>query len=167
MTNTVTAVKNAQLAQSPVVVLGGATATMLKDRGSLQDIDQLSLFRPLVKWLASARRVADLGPLLEEAFRVARQGVPGPVFLECPLDLLYEEETVRDWYGVGASAAGGLAGRALGWYLERHLNRLFRGSERSSASTAGAPAVPTPPQRAVRAPGAGRRQPGDPAAGGD
>ena len=30
-TNTITAVKNAQLAQSPVVLLGGATATILKD----------------------------------------------------------------------------------------------------------------------------------------
>src|SRR5574341_1293436 len=40
LTNTVTAVKNAQLAQSPVIVLGGATATILKGRGSLQDIDQ-------------------------------------------------------------------------------------------------------------------------------
>src|SRR5438309_6667186 len=49
-TNTVTAVKNAQLAQSPVVVLGGATATLLKGRGSLQDIDQMALMRPHVKW---------------------------------------------------------------------------------------------------------------------
>src|SRR5216684_539801 len=42
LTNTITAVKNAQLAQSPVVVLGGATATLLKGRGSLQDIDQMA-----------------------------------------------------------------------------------------------------------------------------
>src|SRR5262245_13147460 len=32
-TNAVTAVKNAQLAESPLVVLGGATATILKGRG--------------------------------------------------------------------------------------------------------------------------------------
>src|SRR5215470_13149707 len=43
VTNTITAVKNAQLAQSPVVVLGGATATILRGRGSLQDIDQMAL----------------------------------------------------------------------------------------------------------------------------
>ncbi|MFZ9017671.1 MAG: thiamine pyrophosphate-binding protein, partial [Ilumatobacteraceae bacterium] len=42
VTNTITAVKNAQMAQSPVVVLGGATGTILKGRGSLQDIDQLA-----------------------------------------------------------------------------------------------------------------------------
>ena len=42
ITNTVTAVQNAVLAQSPLVLLGGAAATMLKGRGSLQDVDQLA-----------------------------------------------------------------------------------------------------------------------------
>ena len=98
VTNTITAVKNAQLAQSPLVILGGATGTILKGRGSLQDIDQISLFRPHVKWVASASKVRELVPLVERAFLVARQGVPGPVFVECPVDLLYDEATVRDLY---------------------------------------------------------------------
>ena len=41
VTNTVTAIKNAQMSESPVVLLGGAAATLLKGRGALQDIDQL------------------------------------------------------------------------------------------------------------------------------
>ena len=36
LTNTVTAVKNARMAHSPVVLLGGATVGLLKNRGSLQ-----------------------------------------------------------------------------------------------------------------------------------
>src|SRR5512136_1636335 len=43
VTNTLTALQNARLAQSPVVLLGGATATVLRGRGALQDIDQLAL----------------------------------------------------------------------------------------------------------------------------
>ncbi|KGL97976.1 Acetolactate synthase-like, partial [Charadrius vociferus] len=43
VTNTVTAVKNAQMAESPVLLIGGAAATLQKGRGALQDIDQLSL----------------------------------------------------------------------------------------------------------------------------
>lgn len=125
-TNTVTAVKNAQLAQSPVVLLGGATATILDGRGSLQDIDQMALFRPHVKWLASARRMRDLVPALDEAFRAAAEGVPGPVFLECPVDLLYDESVVREWYSEG-SGGGGLKSRLQRLYLELHLRRLFRG----------------------------------------
>ena len=98
-TNTITAVKNAQMAQSPVVVLGGATATMLRGRGSLQDIDQMALMGPHVKWATRVTRVRDLVPVLEEAFTLAREGVPGPVFVECPVDLLYPAELVRTWYG--------------------------------------------------------------------
>ncbi|NCF65043.1 MAG: thiamine pyrophosphate-binding protein, partial [Chloroflexi bacterium] len=45
VTNTVTAVKNAQAAQSPVVLIGGAVPTALRGRGALQDIDQLSLLK--------------------------------------------------------------------------------------------------------------------------
>ena len=43
LTNTITALKNAQLAQSPVLLLGGAAPTALQGRGALQDIDQKAL----------------------------------------------------------------------------------------------------------------------------
>src|SRR5689334_2795574 len=95
LTNTITAVKNAQVAQSPIVLLGGAAPTALRGRGALQDIDQMALLRPHVKWAGAARRVAELPNLLEQAFRAAQSGVPGPAFLECPIDLLYDEATVR------------------------------------------------------------------------
>ena len=45
VTNTITAIKNAQMAQSPLLLFGGAAATLLKGRGSLQDIDQISVMR--------------------------------------------------------------------------------------------------------------------------
>ncbi len=156
VTNTVTALKNAQMAQSPVVLLGGAAATLLKGRGALQDIEQMPLIRPHVKWAASARAVRELAPLLEEAFRQARAGVPGPVFLECPIDLLYPETLVRQMYGAsagdgaageaGESAAkdggGGLAGWALRFYLRRHLARLFRPGRAIAAGAIASGAVP-------------------------
>lgn len=125
LTNAMTAVTNARLAASPIVVLVGATATVLKGRGSLQDIDQRALAAPHVKWFTSARRVRDLPGLVREAFTRARAGVPGPVCLECPVDLLYPETVVRTWYGVGASQAPTLAGRLQRAYLRWHLRRVF------------------------------------------
>ena len=124
VTNTITAVKNAQLAQSAVIVLGGAAATLLKGKGALQDIDQMALFAPHVKWAASVARVRDIIPALERAFLEARTGVPGPVFVELPVDLLYDQELVRGWY-MAAGKGGGLAGAALRMYLNRHLSRVF------------------------------------------
>ena len=47
VTNSITAIKNAQMAQSPLILLGGAAATILKGRGALQDIEQVKLFKTL------------------------------------------------------------------------------------------------------------------------
>lgn len=125
LTNALTAVKNAELAQSAVILLGGAAATMLKGRGSLQDIDQLSVIRPHVKWAASVRYAKDLAPVVHRAFEVARSGVPGPVYVECPIDLLYPEKVVREWYVKGSGRASSLKKAALDWVLTRHVDRMF------------------------------------------
>jgi acetolactate synthase-like protein len=143
VTNTITALKNAQMAQSPLVLLGGATATLLRGRGALQDVDQMALVGPHVKRASRVRRLRDLGPALDEAFRLARLGVPGPVFLECPVDLLYPEALVREWYGAKTGRrAASLGDRARQWYVGRHLRSLFDGVR---PAPAGAPqAVPSP-----------------------
>lgn len=128
VTNTITAVKNAQMAQSPVLILGGATATLLKGRGSLQDIDQLSLMKPITKWATTVKTVPALAPTIERACELAMDGVPGPVFVEVPVDLLYPEEIVRMWYEkeAGFGKAKGIGAKALELYIKGHLYRQFR-----------------------------------------
>ena len=156
LTNTVTAVENAKLAQSPLVVLGGATATVLRGRGSLQDIDQQALAAPLFKWTVRAERVTDLAPLVERAFRIAQEGVPGPVFVECAVDLLYPEALVRDWYGVAANGPKpgerppSLAKRLERAYLGWHLRRTFGGGSERAEGAIDAPAAPPADGLAVR-----------------
>jgi len=133
LTNTITAVKNANLAQSPLILLGGATSTLLKGRGSLQDIDQQSLFAPHVKWQAAIKTVRDIIPSLERAFYEARSGVPGPVFIELPIDILYPEKFTR--MQVDEQIKGGsLTENVMKWYVTRHVNNIFAGKE----------AIPTP-----------------------
>lgn len=128
VTNAVTALQNARLAQSPLVLLGGATATVLRGRGALQDIDQLAFVRPIVKWATAVTKVRDLVPALERAFAISREGVPGPVFVECPVDLLYDEALVRSWYGGKAAEPKGFVETATKWYLGRHLDSIFSGA---------------------------------------
>ena len=127
VTNTITAVKNAQMAQSPLVVFGGATATLLKGRGSLQDIDQLSLMRPITKMATSVKTLANLGPVVEKAFDVAQSGVPGPVFVEIPVDLLYPEEMVREIFmkESGVKNADNFGAKALELVIRGYLYRQF------------------------------------------
>ncbi|NIM52472.1 MAG: thiamine pyrophosphate-binding protein [Gemmatimonadales bacterium] len=152
VTNTVTAVKTAQLAQSPLILLGGAAATILKGRGALQDIKQLPLMRPHVKWVGQAARVRDLVPTLERAFLVAQRGVPGPVFVECPVDVLYDEKIVREWYRLGTPdpEARGFLMRLRNWYVGRHLNRLFTGAQHSVPEEPPTPEFPEGSKRSVQ-----------------
>ncbi|MBV8756625.1 MAG: thiamine pyrophosphate-binding protein [Deltaproteobacteria bacterium] len=128
VTNTVTAVKNAQMAQTPLLIFGGATATLLKGRGALQDIDQLALMKPLVKWATTVKTVPALASTVERALQVATEGVPGPVFVEVPVDILYPESIVREWYEkeAGLGKAKGIGGKALELYIRGHLYRQFR-----------------------------------------
>ncbi|MEO5694360.1 MAG: thiamine pyrophosphate-binding protein [Usitatibacter sp.] len=149
LTNTITALKNAQLAQSPLLLLGGAAPTALQGRGALQDIEQLPLIAPHVKLVKQVRRVADLGAAVEEALAVSREGVPGPVFVECPVDLLYDEKLIRGWYADAAGKGTSAADRILRWYLGRHVERMFAGSRQSYEPQVRGASVPEAPDSAL------------------
>jgi len=127
VTNTITAVKNAQLAQSPLLIFGGAAATLLKGRGALQDIDQISLMESITKWAVSIKKVHSIGPTVEKALDLAQDGVPGPVFIEVPIDVLYPEEMVREMFmsESGVKDAKNLGSKALELYMRGHLYRQF------------------------------------------
>ena len=129
VTNSITAVRNARLAQSPLVLLGGAAATILKGRGALQDIDQMALMKPNVKWATAITKIRQIAPTLEKAFAMAQEGVPGPVFVECPIDTLYDEELVRRWYGDATKAPKTLEEKMVQKYLNRHARDLFAGKD--------------------------------------
>ena len=127
VTNTITAVKNAQLAQSPLVIFGGAAATLLKGRGALQDIDQISVMESITKWAVSIKKVHSIRPTLEKAMDLAQDGVPGPVFIEVPIDVLYPEEMVREMFMKESGVRDGknLGAKALELYMRGHLYRQF------------------------------------------
>jgi len=88
VTDVVTAVANAQRAGVPMVVIGGAGPRVLADMGSLQDMNHVELMRPITKWSVSVPSTDRLQEYVDSAFRIAQSNVPGPVFLEMPLDLL-------------------------------------------------------------------------------
>ncbi len=142
ISNTITALKNAQLAQSPVILIGGAAPTALQGRGALQDIDQRPLVAPHVKLFTKIVRVRDLGPAVDEAFAVAQAGVPGPVFIECPVDLLYDEASIRQWYADAAGKGSSVPDRLLRFYLNRHVKKMFDGSQDDTAPQVRAVAAP-------------------------
>ncbi|XP_006804715.1 2-hydroxyacyl-CoA lyase 2 isoform X1 [Neolamprologus brichardi] len=127
LTNTVTAVKNAQMAESPLLLIGGAAGTLLQGRGALQDIDQMSLFKPLCKFCTSIRTVREIVPTVKKALAIAQSGTPGPVFIEFPIDTLYPFHLVSKEFVV-KNPPKGLMGKIVSWYLHNHLMNLFAGA---------------------------------------
>src|SRR5260221_3288730 len=63
VTDGVTGVANAYLANSPILVIGGAAPLSLWDRGALQEMNQIYLLRPINKW---GRTVHENGRLCED-----------------------------------------------------------------------------------------------------
>eukprot|EP01083_Nonionella_stella_P066769 176096_1 len=130
LTNTITAVKNAQMAESPCLVFGGATSMLLKGRGSLQDIDQFALMRPHVKRCFTLARIKDIIPTLREAFYISNHGIPGPVFIETPLEILWPRSEI-ELSTSGEKKKG--SGSWKDWlpnigdlYVKYHVHRVFK-----------------------------------------
>jgi acetolactate synthase I/II/III large subunit len=88
ITDVVTAVASAQRAGVPMICIGGAGPKILCDMGSLQDMDSVTLMRPISKWSVQVPEVRRIKEYIDSAFRVAQSNLPGPVYLEMPLDLL-------------------------------------------------------------------------------
>ncbi len=87
--NTATGMMEADSMNIPVVHIGGAVSTAMRDAGDLQDMSTLTLMESVSKW---ARRItiADRIPeYVAMAFRHAHDSDPGPVYLEIPTDLLF------------------------------------------------------------------------------
>ncbi len=59
----------------------------------------------------------------------AKSGVPGPVFVECPVDLLYDEAVIREWYAASTPQGNALPDRVVRAYLNRQARRIFAGSD--------------------------------------
>uniref|UniRef100_A0A915BLG6 2-hydroxyacyl-CoA lyase 2 n=2 Tax=Parascaris univalens TaxID=6257 RepID=A0A915BLG6_PARUN len=148
VTNTITALKNAQIAESPVVLIGGAAPTLLKNRGALQDIDQIVLFRSLCKYVARVTRLRDIVPTMRAAICAAQSGTPGPVFVEFPVDVLYPYQLV-------AKEAGFLQ-KPKNWrqslinlYLRAHISRQFGDAWRECDMGPLPPNIPLPNDRDI------------------
>src|SRR6266481_5534939 len=86
-TNSLTGIATANLAASPLIAVSGSRATNLGDRGAFQDIDQVGMAKPVVKWAAELPNAAQIPFYLGRAYQEANTGRKGAVHLTIPVDL--------------------------------------------------------------------------------
>ena len=87
-TNGVTGIANAWRASSPILVIGGQGPFSNLKRGSLQEMDCINLMRPITKWSDACYETKRIGEYIELAVRHAVSNVPGPSYLEIPMDIV-------------------------------------------------------------------------------
>ena len=85
--NLITGIADAMLDSVPMICLTGQVATPLMGTDAFQELDVFGLTLPIVKHSFIARRVEDLPEMVREAFRIAREGRPGPVLIDLPKDV--------------------------------------------------------------------------------
>ncbi len=96
-----TAMANAFYDSSSFIAITGQVATNQYDSGALQEeyrhyqADFPSLARQISKRSFQAQTVSDLAKMLPKAFKLAREGRPGPVHIDVPYDLWIVEEDIE------------------------------------------------------------------------
>ena len=87
VTDGVTGVANAWRANSPILVFGGQGPFNNMRRGSLQEMDHIGVMRPITKYADACYESYRIPEYIELAIRHAVSGIPGPAFLEIPMDI--------------------------------------------------------------------------------
>jgi acetolactate synthase-1/2/3 large subunit len=131
LTDAVTGVASAHRANVPMVIIGGQGPRPFADMGSLQDMNHVELMRPITKWATSVPEGRRLPEYVSIAFRKATAGLPGPVFLEMPIDQLFDQfEDEKIWFPTGYRTEAGIAGDPR--YIDKAL-ALLKQAERPVA----------------------------------
>jgi hypothetical protein len=94
-TNMVTGLANAFMDSVPIVAITGQVARPAIGKDSFQETDVIGVTIPVTKHNILVRSAEELGPAIHEAFAIARSGRPGPVLIDVPKDVQFEEAVYR------------------------------------------------------------------------
>ena len=90
VTNLATGIGAAFKGYVPVISISGAQEIWLREKDASQDIDQVTMNRPITKWAYSIPSVIKIQEAIRRAFRVALAEPLGPVHLDVSKDILLE-----------------------------------------------------------------------------
>jgi len=98
VTDSVSGIAEAFTAGCPMIEFGGRIPLTDYDRGAMQEIDQVRIMEPITKWAKTIYEAKRIPEYVSIAFRQAKSGTPGPVYLECPIDILLTKVEESDVY---------------------------------------------------------------------
>ncbi|GAA1903016.1 glyoxylate carboligase [Streptantibioticus ferralitis] len=85
-TNFITGLYTAQADSIPMVCITGQAVSPKLHQEAFQAVDIVEIAKPVTKWAVQVKEAAQIPWIFREAFRIAREGRPGPVLIDIPLD---------------------------------------------------------------------------------
>ena len=86
-TNMVTGLYAAQVDSIPIIAITGQAVTAQLGKEAFQAVEITKIVEPVTKMSCCVTKAEDLPRITREAFRIAREGRPGPVLIDLPLDI--------------------------------------------------------------------------------
>jgi acetolactate synthase-1/2/3 large subunit len=96
VTNSTSAIAQAQSADSPLFVIGGRAPEARWGMGSLQEMDHVAVVQSLTKRALTLASAEQAYPVTADCVRTAMSRRTGPVFMDVPLDVLFGADDVPE-----------------------------------------------------------------------
>src|SRR3984957_12264206 len=90
-TNDVTGLTDTLMDSIPIVCITGQVPTHLIGSDAFQEADTTGITRSCTKHNYLVKDVNDLGPVMHEAFHIARTGRPGPIVIDVPKNVMNQK----------------------------------------------------------------------------
>ena len=91
VTNAVTGIATAYMDSIPMVIITGQVPTAAIGLDAFQECDTVGITRPIVKHNFLVKDARDMAEVMKKAFHIARSGRPGPVVVDIPKDVSFNE----------------------------------------------------------------------------
>ena len=86
-TNMVTGLYTAQVDSIPIIAITGQAVIAQLGKEAFQAVDIAEIVKPITKKSYCVKEANQLPSVIREAFRIAKEGRPGPVLIDLPLDV--------------------------------------------------------------------------------
>jgi len=135
LTNAVTGIATAYMDSIPMVIISGQVPTAAIGLDAFQECDTVGITRPIVKHNFLVKDVRDMADVMKKAFHIARSGRPGPVVVDIPKDVSfnnspypgYPETVVMRSYNPVRKGHGGQIRKALQLLLAAKRPYIYTG----------------------------------------
>jgi acetolactate synthase-1/2/3 large subunit len=94
-TNLTTGIANANMDRSRVLAITGQTDSNMLHKESHQNMDVITMFKPITKWNQSIRNADNIPEIVRRAFKIAQEEKAGATHIELPQDVAKQESRIR------------------------------------------------------------------------